>query len=269
MSIEQIVLISIIQGLTEFLPVSSSGHLVILPILTGWTDQGLITDIMVHVGSLFAVLVYFWRDVVTLTYGKLDFFLMRRTSNSRLFFSLVLATTPAVLVAGVMAYLGLLTFFRSIEVVAWNSVIFSLLLYVADKFGSHSKKMEDMTPRPAFFVGVAQIFALMPGVSRSGVTISAARAFGFERTEAARFSFLMSIPIITLVGLFSGFDAWRQGTPIPSEALWAAFGSFFSALAAIWLLMKIVSKISFAVFVVYRLLLAAILFAIAYGGLFG
>ena len=265
MSIEQILVLAIVQGLTEFLPVSSSGHLLLIPVFTGWPDQGIVTDVMVHVGSLFAVIVYFWRDVLMLGHGGLDLARGRVTQRSRLFTYIMLATIPALAFGAFLKFSGTSAAIRGPLVVAWGAVIFGLAMYLADRFGAKTKTMGDMHLRPALLIGLAQAVALIPGTSRSGITMTAARAMGFERGEAARFSFLLGIPAITAAGLFTALEAYESGDAIPPDALLAACFSFFSALAAIALLMALVKRTTLTVFVVYRLILALILFAMIYG----
>lgn len=265
MSLEQILVLAIVQGLTEFLPISSSGHLILIPALTGWSDQGLVTDVMVHVGSLFAVLVYFRRDVVELLGGCVDLLRGRITARSQMATFIALATIPALLFGGFLKLSGLSDQLRGVEIVAWNAVIFGILLYVADRFSRRELAMEQMNLRSAMIIGVAQAIALLPGVSRSGITITAARGLGFKRDEAARFSFLLGIPAITVAGAFTALEAWQTGGGVPIDALWAAFFTFFAALAAIAILMAVVKRTSFLVFVIYRLILAFILFAMLYG----
>ncbi len=264
MSIEQIFVLAIVQGLTEFLPVSSSGHLMLIPALTGWPDQGIVTDVMVHVGSLFAVIVYFWRDVLNLLKGTVDLLQRNMTDNARMAGYIALATIPALAVGAALKLTGAYELIRSVKVVAWNAVIFGILLWVADVVGKRSKIMEDMKLSPAMIIGGAQALALIPGTSRSGITMTAARLLGFERAEAARFSFLLGIPAIAAAGAFTAIEVVQLGESIPADALWAALLTFFAALAAIAILMAVVKRMGFFIFMVYRLLLAAVLFALIY-----
>lgn len=264
MTIEQIIVLAIVQGITEFLPISSSGHLILIPAFTGWPDQGVVTDVMVHVGSLFAVIAYFWRDVLKLIGGGIDLLRLRINDNSRMAGYILLATIPAVLFGIFLNASGLGNSLRSVELVAWNAVIFGILLYAADVFGPHLKKMEDMKLAPALIIGAAQALALIPGTSRSGITMTAARLMGFERPEAARFSFLLGIPAIAGAGAFVTLDFLESGQQIPPDAIWAAALTFLAALAAIALLMAMVKRVSFLIFMIYRLLLALLLFAMLY-----
>lgn len=265
MSIEHIIVLAIVQGLTEFLPVSSSGHLILIPALTDWPDQGQYTDVMVHIGSLFAVIVYFYKDVINLVKGGWDLVCRRRTDNSRMALYILLATIPALAFGAWLKLSGTGDLIRGVKIVAWNAVIFGILLWVADVIGKRTKVMEDLTLRPALIIGFAQALALIPGTSRSGITMTAARLLGFERAEAARFSFLLGIPAIAAAGAFISIDAIRSGQPVPEGALLAAVLTFFAALFAIALLMSFVKRFGFFVFMVYRLMLAAVLFALIYG----
>jgi len=265
MSIEQIFVLALVQGLTEFLPVSSSGHLILIPALTSWPDQGIVTDVMVHVGSLFAVIAYFWRDVLMLLRGTWQLLQFKNTAESRMAGYIALATIPALAFGAALKLSGFLDTIRGVEIVAWNAVIFGILLYVADVVGKRVKVMEDMTLRPAIIIGLAQACALIPGTSRSGITMTAARFLGYERAEAARFSFLLGIPAIAAAGAYTALELIEIGGNVPSDALLAAALTFFAALGAIALLMALVKRIGFFIFMVYRLLLAAVLFGLLYG----
>ncbi len=264
MSIEQILVLAIVQGLTEFLPVSSSGHLILIPAFTGWRDQGIVTDVMVHIGSLFAVLVYFWRDVIQLGYGAIEVVQGKVTQRSRMATYIALATIPALGFGAILKFSGISAAIRGVEIVAFGAIFFGILLYIADVVGKRLKSMEDMTLAPAMIIGLAQAIALIPGTSRSGITITAARFLGFERGEAARFSFLLGIPAISAAGLFTALEAFQEGGGVPADALWAAFFTFFAALAAIAFLMALVKRTSFLVFVIYRIALGLLLFAMLY-----
>ena len=264
MPIEQIIVLAIVQGITEFLPISSSGHLILVPALTGWPDQGLATDVMVHVGSLFAILVYFWRDVLRLMSGVLDLAKRRWTTDAKLAVYIAAATIPAVIFGLVLKATGFLDSIRGIEIVAWNALIFGLLLLIADRIGPQVNVMENMTFRTAMLIGLAQALALIPGTSRSGITMAAARYLGDTRPEAARFSFLLGIPAIAGAGLLTVLDLESSGAGVSSDALLAAAFTFVSALIAIAFLMAVVKRLSFLPFVIYRFLIAGFLFVLAY-----
>lgn len=262
--LEQIVVLAIVQGITEFLPISSSGHLILIPVLTGWKDQGMTTDVMVHVGSLAAIIVYFWRDVLTILGGAADLVRGRWSDRARLAAFIAAATVPAVLFGLTLMWLDLLDKIRSIEIVAWNALIFGILMLVADKMGPRLKAMEDITFGSAMIIGLSQALALIPGTSRSGITMSAARFLGFERAEAARFSFLLGIPAITGAGVLTFVEMRSSGQIMPPGAITAAVFTFFSALAAIAFLMAMVKRMSFTPFVIYRVTLAGFLLVLAY-----
>lgn len=263
MTIEQIIVLAIVQGITEFLPISSSGHLALVPAFTGWADQGQVTDVMVHVGSLFAVIVYFWKDVWKLVLGGLDLLRLRMNDNSRMAMYILLGTIPAVVIGLLIKQSGVNL--RTPHVIASTAIIFGVLMYVMDTFGDRVKKMEDMTLKPALVIGLAQALALIPGTSRSGITMTAARYLGFERPEAARFSFLLGIPAIAGAGALVTAEVISSGASIPMDAIYAAMLTFVAALFAIAALMAIVKRTSFLIFVIYRIALGLLLFAMIYG----
>jgi undecaprenyl-diphosphatase len=266
MPIEQIIVLALIQGITEFLPISSSGHLILVPALTGWMDQGLVTDVMVHMGSLAAILVYFWRDVLALACGGLNLLRGRVTAQGKLAVWIVLATIPAVVFGLILRKSGLGDALRLPEVVAWNAIIWGIVLYLADRFGRMEKTMVDMGLPQALLIGLAQAIALIPGTSRSGITMTAARALGFTRPEAARFSFLLGIPAMVGAGVLVIGDALEAGEPITQDALLTGGLTFFTALAAIALLMALVRRMSFLPFTVYRVALGSLLLALIWSG---
>jgi undecaprenyl-diphosphatase len=267
MPIEQILVLAIIQGITEFLPISSSGHLILVPIFTGWADQGLITDVMVHMGSLLAILVYFWRDVLKLCLGGLELLKGRMTEYGRLALYIVIATVPAVLFGLFLRESGLLDRIRGAQIVAWNAIVFGLLMLIADRFGPMKRRMEQMRLMPALIIGVAQALALIPGTSRSGVTITAARALGFERPDAARFSFLLGIPAMAGAGVLVIGEAAQTGEVLTPDSLLTGALTFFCALAAIAFLMAVIRSYSLLPFVIYRLVLGAVLLMLINAGL--
>jgi undecaprenyl-diphosphatase len=266
--IEQIIVLAIIQGITEFLPISSSGHLILVPALTGWPDQGLITDVMVHMGSFLAVLVYFRRDVLNLVKGAIGLLRGQKTDDGRMALYIVAATIPAVLFGLFLKKIGFLDTVRGPQIVAWNAIIFGVIMYVADRFGEHVKVMEQMKFAPAMIIGVAQAIAIIPGTSRSGITMSAARALGFTRPEAARFSFLLGIPAIAGAGTLVLGEALANGETISISAVVTGALTFLTALAAIAFLMAIVKRMSLLPFVIYRLMLGVVLLWLVYSGFF-
>ena len=268
MLILQIVVLALIQGITEFLPISSSGHLLLVPALTNWPDQGLLTDVMVHMGSFLAVVVYFWRDCVNLVMGGLDLLRGKMTGWGKLALMILLGTIPAVLFGVFLDKIGFMDMVRTMpEVVAWNAIFFGILLYLCDRYGLSNRRMSDMTWTPALIIGIAQAIAIIPGTSRSGITMTAARALGFERPEAARFAFLLGIPAIAGAGVLKLGDAVATGESITFGMLLTAVLTFFVALGTITVLMKMVRHVSFLPFAVYRVILGVVLLALIYSGM--
>ena len=268
MLILQIIVLALIQGITEFLPISSSGHLLLVPAITGWPDQGVLTDVMVHMGSFLAVVVYFWKDCVNLLMGLLDMARGRANAWGRLALLLILGTIPAVVAGVILDKLGFMDLVRHMPViVAWNAIIFGILLYVCDRFGLSERRMSDMTWVPALIIGLAQAVAIIPGVSRSGITMTAARALGFERPEAARFAFLLGIPAIAGAGVLKLGEAAHSGATISFGMILTMILTFFVALGTITVLMKLVRHMSFLPFAVYRVALGVILLVVLYSGI--
>lgn len=250
-----LVVLALVQGITEFLPISSSAHLVLVPALTGWDDQGLIIDVAVHVGTLAAVMVYFRRDIAGMVVGFLKLLVGRWTPGGRLALLVAWATIPVV-VAGAALHAALPQGIRSVELIAWATILYAIVLYAADRLSLQIRKVEHVGWVAALFVGLAQALALIPGTSRSGITMTAGRLIGMERTEAARLSLLMSIPTILGAGMLTGLDLADAGdAALTGDAILAAALAFVAALVAIWALMRWLKVAGFGPFVVYRLLL--------------
>lgn len=269
MALEHLIILALIQGLTEFWPVSSSGHLVLLPQLAGWQDQGQLIDVALHVGSLLAVLIYFRKEVVGLIRGCGALATGHWTREARLLVLLIIATVPFVVAGAALvlsgSYDGYSKAVRSLEVVAWANVVFAILLWVVDQWRPDDAAIPSLGFASAFIVGIAQVFAIVPGASRSGVTMTAGRLFGLERTEAARFSMLMSIPAILASGAGAALKLYKEGeATVQADAIIAAGLSFFAALAAIWFMMALLRHMTMLPFVLYRLGLGAFLFYLAY-----
>jgi undecaprenyl-diphosphatase len=264
-TILNIVVLAVIQGITEFLPVSSSGHLVLVPIFTDWPDQGLVMDVAVHVGTLLAVLLYFWRDIIFMSMGLWRFLRGRKDPGAKLAGLIVLATIPVV-IAGYLISKHYPGAFRSLTVIGWTTLGFGLLLFFADRFGMTLRRTEHLRVSDALFIGLAQVLALVPGTSRSGVTMTVARLIGMERLDAARFSMLLSIPAILGAGALQTIQLIEQGdAQLTNAALTAAGLAFVTALLSITILMAWLKRSSFTPFVIYRVLLGVGLLTIAYG----
>jgi len=257
MPLYYLILLAIIQGVTEFLPVSSSAHL-ILPEKFGWGEQGVLIDVMAHFGSLFAVLIYFHKDVLSILRGLRDLLSRKLNRDSVLALNLIVATPPALFLGGALALSGHDELLRKAWIIAVASIVFGIVLWWADVKFARTKTTEDLTWKGALAMGAAQAIAFIPGTSRSGITMTAARMMRFSRVEAARFSMLMSLPIIAAGGLFALLKLVRAeegGGASLNAGLIVAFLSFLSAYVAIAFFMKLVSRIGMLPFMIYRVLL--------------
>ncbi len=266
MSLLHLLIVAIIQGITEFLPVSSSGHLILLPQLTGMSDQGQAIDVAVHIGTLGAVILYFRSDVYlaargtpSMLRGNLD------APGARLAFLLLIATIPVILLGLALKLTGLDDALRSIKVIGWTMLVFGIVLYVVDQRGATTKQDTDWNTKDAIIMGLWQAIALIPGTSRSGATISGARALGYSREHGAKLAMLMSIPTILASGGLLGAEVILNGeTSILKDAAIGAIFAFFSALLALTLMMRLLRSVSFTPYVIYRIVLGAGLLFIAY-----
>lgn len=266
MPLTHLAILALIQGITEFLPISSSGHLILLPQLTGMADQGLALDVAVHVGTLAAVMLYFRTDVARATVGLGQLAQGRMdTAPAFLALCLIIATIPVVIAGVIIKLAGWDAALRSTAVIGWTMLIFGLVLYWADRTGVQTREAEGWTLKHALIMGMWQALALIPGTSRSGITITAARQLGYARADAARLAMLMSIPTIIASGAVIGID-------VVGEADWqtardgaiAAIFAFFAALAALWGMMRLLRHVSFTPYVVYRIILGVYLLWLAY-----
>lgn len=243
-----LIFLALIQSLTEFLPISSSGHL-LLANLSGFSDQGIGVDIALHVGTLLAVIIYFYKDILEMLLLK----------NLRLMMQLIVATFP-VIVVGLLIHFFHLPLLRGAMVIGICSISFGWLLWKVDeKFPCH-RKIDQMEYKDAFLIGLAQVLALFPGTSRSGITMTCARWRGFKREESARFAMLLSIPTIALAGLYTLWQALEGHIVLPNlmNLNIALLAAALFGLAAIAFLMKWVQKASFFVFALYRIVLGVI-----------
>jgi undecaprenyl-diphosphatase len=238
-------ILAVVQGITEFLPVSSSGHLVLVweffdrfdwQVPEQTQSDRLILDIAVHVGTLCAVCLYFWRDIAQIVVGLARLFVGQMSPGARLALHVVLASIPLVLV-GYFFKDSITLFLRDVKVVAWATIGFGVLLLIADRTGLTVRRVEHLGAAGAIFIGLAQVLALVPGTSRSGITMTAARLIGLERAEAARFSLLLAIPAILGAGTLAGFDLYHSSdAQLGFNALLAAIVSFAIAFVAIALM---------------------------------
>lgn len=264
MDLIHIIVLSLIQGLTEFLPISSSGHLILPSEILKWPDQGLAFDVAVHIGTLSAVVVYFRKDIQGILVGWFTQFGANGPSQeSRLGWYIIVATIPAGL-AGLLFNDIIETHLRSSTVIATSSIFFGLLLWWGDARSKQNITMGEVTLTIAILIGLAQAFALIPGTSRSGATMTAALFLGLTRTDAARFSFLLSIPIIFLSGAFEGIGLIGEVSVDWFSVVLGMLLSAISAYICIHYFLSFISKISMLPFVIYRVLLGLALFAYIY-----
>ncbi|WP_257325329.1 undecaprenyl-diphosphate phosphatase [Pseudoalteromonas rhizosphaerae] len=256
MSIIEIIVLALIQGLTEFLPISSSAHLILPSQILGWQDQGLAFDVAVHVGTLIAVIIYFRKEVVEILAAWFKSFgAQGATDDSKLGWWIILGTIPA-------AVLGLIfkdlieLYLRSAWVIAITTILFGLLLWYADVKGKQTKTIYQLTWKSALMIGMAQAMAMIPGTSRSGITMTAGLMLGMNKQSAARFSFLLAIPVISMMGLYYTIELALGDHVVDWTTLILGAGlSFISAYACIFLFLKIIERMGMMPFVIYRLLL--------------
>jgi|JI10StandDraft_1071094.scaffolds.fasta_scaffold57526_4 undecaprenyl-diphosphatase len=275
MPLFHIIILAIVQGLSEFLPISSSGHLILTHHLLGnagnmW-GEALTMDIAVHVGTLIAIIIYCWKDLMAMLKGCIRV----ATGNAkdkneiRLVGFLIVGSIP-VLALGFTFHMMEPAWARSLPVAAWSLIIFGILLGIADKFMPTVRTVETMTLKDAILIGLAQMLALIPGTSRSGITMTAARGLGFSRVEAARFSFLLAVISVSgagAVGILEFLE--KPSAELLTEMAIGAAVSCLAALAAMHFLMKWLVSHSFMPFVVYRVLLGIVLLVMIYGGYLG
>ena len=261
-----LILVALVQGITEFVPVSSSGHLILISELSSAPDQGLAIDVAVHIGTLFAVVIFFWRDVAMglagiprMLTGRID------TAGSKLAFLLMIATIPAIAFGLVLKLTGLSDAMRSMTVIGWTMLLFGLLLWWADQRGTIEKTEADWTTRAAIKMGLWQAVALIPGTSRSGICITAGRMLGYSRQDSAKLAMLMSIPTIVASGVLLGVEVIATAdAQVARDGAVAAVMSFVAALFALSIMMRLLRSISFTPYVIYRVALGIVLLVVAY-----
>ena len=249
----EIFILSFIQGITEFIPVSSSSHLILMSNLLNFENQSLSIDVSLHIGSLLAVLVYFYKDIISFIDNKI------------LFFKIFISSLPVMIVGFLLVETGLIDQIRSIKVIAWTTLIFGFLLYFSDKFKLEKNLEKNFSYNSAIFIGLFQILSLVPGVSRSGIAITAARLLNFKRVDAAKISFLLSIPILSAVSFFGLKNLiFSENNYFTMINLISIFLSFLFSLITIKYFLRYIVKFNLNIFVYYRVFLALVLLAIAY-----
>ncbi|MGY9003424.1 MAG: undecaprenyl-diphosphate phosphatase [Rhodospirillales bacterium] len=247
MTVLQIVVLAIVQGITEFLPISSQAHLKLVPVVSGWPDQGLLIDVAVHVGTLGAVILYFWRDLFAMVGGIFRLVQGRRDPGALLAWYLIVGTLP-VISAGYVMNTYYPNAFRSVEVIGWATLGFGIILYISDKVGMTVCRIEHLRFLDVLFIGCLQALALIPGTSRSGITM------------------LLSIPAIIGAGTLKGYELYQSGdATLTNQAGVAAGLAFISALVVIAMLMAWLKRATFTPFVIYRIVLGCVLLGVVYG----
>jgi len=257
----QVLLLAVVQGLTEFLPISSSAHLILLPHVFGWPDQGLEFDVAAHVGSLLAVIVYFRATIVELFSGWWRHVRSGDLNNdARLAWAIVLASVPVALCGWLFKdWVGHLL--RNPLVIAAATLLFAFALWAADRWARHVRDEHEMGWQRAVVVGLAQALALVPGTSRSAITITAGLALGLTRAAAARCSFLLSIPVILMAGGYNSWQLLEQSGPVPwAQILVVTAASAVTAWICIYFFLKWIERVGMTPFVIYRIVLAIVLF---------
>ncbi|MGD2131583.1 MAG: undecaprenyl-diphosphate phosphatase [Maricaulaceae bacterium] len=284
MTLFQLIVLAIVQGVTEWLPISSSGHLILVPELFNWPDQGPLVDAMAHLGTLAALLVYFNKDAVSLVRGAFDVVLgkevegerVRITQDSKLLLLIALATPPGLFMGLLYAFTDFSDLVRDPRIIVFSLSGFGLALWAADTVGKRVKDFSQISWRDAALIGLAQALAFIPGTSRSGITMTMARLLGFERRDAARFGMLAGVPLFLMSGAYATLTVALEGAHAVApdgtlieitlmQAMTVLVFAFFAGWAAIWLLMNVVVRIGFLPFVIYRLGLAAFLAWVLFG----
>ena len=249
----EVFLLSIIQGITEFIPVSSSSHLIIASEYLNFDDRSLSIDVSLHIGSFLAVLTFFRKDIFNFL------------KNRILFLKIIISSMPIMLIGFFLVKFDLINNLRNIEVVGWTTIIFGIILYVSDKFDFHKKIEKDFSFKFAIIVGLVQIFSLVPGVSRSGIVISAARILKFDRYNSAKISFLLSIPTLAAVSFYGILSLYKSDSLIITQInIYSILLSFIFSYLTIVLFLNFLKKFDMFLFVIYRIIIGIILLFIAY-----
>ena len=252
-NIIQILLISTIQGIAEFIPVSSSAHIILLSNLFNYEKFELAINVSAHFGSLVAVLFYFNKEIYNFS------------KNKNLFYKVIIASIPIFIIGYILIELKIISNLRTIEIMGWTTIIFGILLYISDKFKIKLKMKNNFTFRNAIIIGFYQTLALIPGVSRSGIIITGARFLKFNRIDAAKISFLLSIPALGAWSLYGCFDLIKQNDQILTvSSILTAFLSFIFSYITIKYFLIYLKKFNLNLFVIYRLILGIILLSIVY-----
>ncbi len=249
----EIFILSIIQGITEFLPVSSSSHLILISKYFNFDNQSLAIDVSLHMGSFIAVLYYFYKDII------------RFFNNKVIFIKILISSIPVMIIGFLLVETGVIEKFRNIKIIAFTTILFGVLLFISDKFKLEKSIDKNFTFKSALFIGFFQILSLVPGVSRSGIAITAARLLNFKRVEAGKISFLISIPILGAVSIYGMKNIiLSDNLSLSYFNIISIFLSFFFSLITIKYFLKYINKFNLNLFVYYRIILGLILMTLAY-----
>tara|TARA_E500000178_G_scaffold355414_1_gene427964 strand:- start:6715 stop:7473 length:759 start_codon:yes stop_codon:yes gene_type:complete len=249
----EIFILSLIQGITEFLPISSSSHLYLLSNYINFENQSLSIDVSLHIGSFIAVIIYFKKELINFA------------RNKQLLLKILISSVPTMILGLVLVQTNFIEKIRNIEVIAWTTIIFGILLYISDNFKLNKEIKKDFDYKSVFFIGFFQMISLIPGVSRSGITITVARFLQFKRLDAAKISFLISIPTLAAVSFFGFYNlAMHQEISFSLINFLSILLSFFFSYLTIKYFLKYIQKFSLKIFVVYRIILGIILLTIIY-----
>ena len=249
----EILILSIVQGVTEFLPISSAAHLVLITKYYAFANQNLLIDICLHLGSLLAIVLYFWKDLFNLI------------RNKSFLTKILIGTIPIIVIGYILFQTGIMDQIRSLEIIAWTSLIFGVLLYISDKSKINKKIDLNFNNKSAIFIGLFQVLALIPGVSRSGITITAARMLGFDRFDSAKISFFLAMPALGAASLLGIYNVYKVGSAeLNFLTIIAVIFSFIFSYITIALFLNFIKKFSLNVFIIYRLILSLFLLYIVY-----
>ena len=248
----EVIILSLVQGISEFLPISSSAHLIIVSSIYEFKSSSLLIDVSLHLGSLLAIIFFFRKDLLDLH------------NNKKILLLIVIGSIPLILVGYILYKTELIYFLRDIKIIAWSTLIFGIILYFADKSNSNKNLSTDLNLKNILYIGFFQILALIPGVSRAGITITAARIFKFNRTDASKISFLLAIPALCGASILNLKDLFEQNVPMNYLVLLAIFLSFIFSYFTIKFFLKYIKNFSLNIFVIYRIFISILLFFIIY-----
>ena len=249
----EILILSIIQGVSEFLPISSIAHLVLVSKYYVFNNQNLLIDICLHLGSLLAIIIYFRDD------------LFNFIKNKKFLIKILIGTIPIIPIGYIFFQTGIINQLRNLEVIGWTSFVFGILLYISDKTKIKKKIETDFSNKSAIFIGMFQVLALIPGVSRSGITITSGRLLGFNRFDSAKVSFLLSIPTLLAASILGIYNIYREASPeLNFLAIIAVIFSFIFSYLTIMIFLNFIKKFSLKIFVVYRIIISILILSIVY-----